>query len=159
MSQFGDEIVTFLLTGQTPSLYFLTYNSQPIRKMKRLLIIASATLIAFASASAASQKATVEKSVLPEYPVEARELNLQGVVILEALVDESGKVFATDVIDSPANQLSQAAVAAVQNWEFSPATEDGQPVMQVVRIPIAFNLNDPLRDSVMAASEQAIASR
>lgn len=122
-------------------------------------IILSAALVAASSLFAETRGVALESSVLPEYPVEARQLNMQGVVVLEALVDETGKVFATDVISSPASQLSAAAIEAVAQWVFSPAMEKGRPVMQVVRIPIDFNLHDPLRESVVAAGSAAIASR
>jgi TonB family protein len=127
--------------------------------MKLISSILAVTLIGAGSLFAQTQQASVKSSVAPDYPRDARELNLQGVVVVEALVDESGQIFATDVVDSPANQLSKAAIEAVQKWAFNPAIEEGQPVMQVVRIPIVFHLNDPLRDTVKDAANSAVATR
>jgi TonB family protein len=160
MSRLRDNYVSFGLTKPppTPKNYVGNYKSKG-SAMKHAIASIFSTLLAAASLSAGSETVSLQASVLPEYPREARELNVQGVVVIEALIDETGKVFATDVICSPADQLSTAAVAAVQEWTFSPALKNGHPVVQVVRIPIEFNLNDPLRDSVMAAGNQAIASR
>ena len=146
-----------LTAYRSPRKFFpITFHQKVMMKYKATLTIA---LAAASSLFAETKGVSLEQSVLPEYPVEARQLNLHGVVVVEALVDETGKVFATDVISSPASQLSTAALEAVGKWVFSPALEEGRPVMQVVRIPIDFNLHDPLRESVAAAGQSAIASR
>ena len=80
-------------------------------------------------------------------------------MIVEALIDESGNVFAADVVQSPSEVLNAATLAAVRNWQFSPAIEDGKPAMKVVRIPINFNLVDPYGEAILQSQDRAIAAR
>jgi len=94
---------------------------------------------------------------MPEYSDFARTHELSGTVVVEALVDENGRVFAADVVDGVHVELDLAAVNAVSSWTFEPATEDGKPVMKVVRIPIQFNLIDPLKES-LRSHDTAIAA-
>lgn len=95
----------------------------------------------------------------PSYPAAARASGVQGTVIVEALIDEKGRVYAADVVQSVNQKLDEATLAAISTWTFSPAMEDGQPTMKVVRIPVNFNLIDPVNDSVLRARDQAIASK
>ena len=93
----------------------------------------------------------------PAYPECARNKGIEGTVVVEALVDENGKVFAADVVESVDPALDAATVIAVQDWKFACATVDGKPVMKVVRIPVEFNLMDSMNKSV--AEADAIASK
>src|SRR5262249_18608056 len=54
------------------------------------------------------------------YPSNARIMRVQGVVILDALVDETGKVIETKVISGPA-ALAVAAQDSVRTWKYKPA--------------------------------------
>lgn len=96
---------------------------------------------------------------MPAYTQNARAHGIQGTVVVEALVDESGRVFAADVVQSVNVELDALTVAAIKAWKFSPATEDGKAVMKVVRIPVDFNLIDPIKESVTNARDEAVASR
>ena len=101
--------------------------------------------------SALFAEATAPKLIsgeMPDYSPYARSHNVQGVVVIEALVDEKGRVFAADIVESVHKDLDAAAVAAVSEWTFAPATVDGEAVMKVVRIPINFNLVDPMLESL-----------
>lgn len=96
---------------------------------------------------------------MPRYPETARANGIEGIVIVEALIDEAGKVFAVDAIESPDSELEAVVLAAVAKWTFKPALEDGHPIMKVVRIPISFSLVDPYGESLLRSSERAVASR
>lgn len=79
----------------------------------------------------------------PEYPEEAREEKVQGVVVLEVVIDSAGHVADTQVIrDAPAG-LTEAAVEAVRQWQFEPARLDGRPVAVQYVLTIKFSLDDP----------------
>lgn len=107
------------------------------------------TLILSAALFAASLNATTQSDPVfasgerPDYPEIARIANVEGTVVVEALVDEKGRVFAVDVVDSVHPALDAATVEAVSKWTFKPALKDGTPVMRVVRIPVDFKLVDP----------------
>ncbi|MEX0324727.1 MAG: energy transducer TonB [Puniceicoccaceae bacterium] len=94
---------------------------------------------------------------IPEYPEIARIKNIEGTVIVEALVDEEGRVFAADVVQSVCKDLDKAALEAVSQWTFDPAKKDGKPIMKVVQIPVKFNLLDPTEESFMQSRNSALA--
>jgi len=96
---------------------------------------------------------------LPAYTDEARSEGIEGTMVVEALVDENGNVFAADVVESLDENLDAITIAAVRNWTFKPATEKGDAVMKVVRIPINFNLIDPMEETVLRSHDRAIAAR
>lgn len=80
------------------------------------------------------------KDVRPAYPALAREAEVEGIVILEARIDENGRVSHTRVLKS-IPLLDQAALDAVQQWEFQPTLMNGAPVPVVMTVTIAFHLN------------------
>jgi protein TonB len=78
----------------------------------------------------------------PKYPNRARRRGLQGIVILEVLVDETGQVEELTVFTSSGHTiLDRAARASVKKWLFQPGTRDGHNVKTWVRVPIRFQLN------------------
>ena len=64
------------------------------------------------------------KDVKPIYPAEAQSARAQGVVIIEATIDPTGKVSETKVLRS-IPMLDDAAVTAVKQWEFTPTLVNG----------------------------------
>lgn len=82
------------------------------------------------------------RNAQPRYPIYARKMRQEGVVIVsaEVLIDGS----AGDVrvaISSGIKLLDEAALVAVKQWNFTPAKKDGVPYAQRMRIPVTFNLN------------------
>lgn len=80
--------------------------------------------------------------VAPAYPDSARDANVQGTVLVRALVCASGMIYDTR-IDQSIPLLDGAAVAAVRQWVFLPAKSDGNPIAVWVVIPIRFTLHAP----------------
>ena len=80
------------------------------------------------------------KRVNPVYPEEAKEQHITGKVVARIRVDEEGKVADVTIEQSPHESLSQAADDAIRQWEWEPATKDGQPVSFLVRVTINFAL-------------------
>lgn len=84
------------------------------------------------------------KMVPPRFPIErARAIGLvQGGVWVAFFVDEGGKVAdARTVPDEGASSdpaLIESALEAVKQWEFRPATLDGQPVRSFITTSILF---------------------
>lgn len=77
--------------------------------------------------------------VPPEYPPVAKQLRLQGVVELEAVVTETGAVETVNVV-SGNPVLTKPAAAAVKKWKFHPFTEGGKPVRALAPVTISFKL-------------------
>jgi protein TonB len=77
--------------------------------------------------------------VAPLYPMMARQAHIEGVVILEAVLDDQGRVESVRVLRS-FPMLDQAAVDAVRQWRFTPALLNGQAVPVVMTVTVNFTL-------------------
>jgi TonB family protein len=82
---------------------------------------------------------TRTKYVAPVYPEDAKAAGVQGVVIVEAVVDKDGKVESTKVLRS-IPMLDQAALDAVRQWEFTPTLLNGVAVPVVMTMTVNFTL-------------------
>jgi TonB family protein len=78
-------------------------------------------------------------NVPPIYPEEAKDARVQGVVIIEAVVDASGTVGQARVLRS-IPMLDQAAVDAVKQWVFTPTLVNGAPAPVVMTVTVNFTL-------------------
>ena len=87
---------------------------------------------------------TVLKSVTPKYPEEARKKGIEGEVVVQALVDKKGEVQDLKILknQSGSEELGKAAMDAVKQWKFKPATKKGDTVSIRIAIPIKFRLDD-----------------
>lgn len=63
----------------------------------------------------------------PLYPSLARIQRVEGDVLLQAFVDETGKIENVSVVNGP-EPLRNAAMDALRNWRFRPYLIDGHPV-------------------------------
>ena len=79
-------------------------------------------------------------STPPTYPPRARLDQVQGVVVINALVDENGKVTEMQVLSGPSG-LTGAAVEALRAWKYEPARLAGQPIATHIKVSINFNLH------------------
>jgi protein TonB len=77
----------------------------------------------------------------PEYPAAERRRGVEGSLRLRLVVGRDGKVRSVAVAEpSGTESLDAAAVAAVRDWLFVPATEDGEAVESTVVLPVSFRL-------------------
>jgi protein TonB len=81
--------------------------------------------------------------VAPQYTAEARQNHTTGIVILEAIIDKDGRVKNATVLKGLPDGLDQAALDAVRQWQFRPATLAGQPVEVIFNLTINFKLDEP----------------
>jgi len=77
----------------------------------------------------------------PEYPLIARNAHVEGVVILEAVINERGEVGRVKVLRS-APLFDQAAINAVQQWRYTPTLLNGVPVSVLMTITVNFTLHN-----------------
>jgi periplasmic protein TonB len=75
----------------------------------------------------------------PRYPQEAFVKKVEGTVVVEILIDASGRVSRTHVIES-IPLLDEAARDAVSGWLFQPAVKRGHPVPAIARAPVRFRI-------------------
>ena len=77
------------------------------------------------------------KDVAPVYPAIARDARIGGVVQIEATVGQDGNVVDAHVVHS-VPMLDQAALDAVQQWRYEPATQNGKAVPVVMTVNVNF---------------------
>ncbi|MEJ2730902.1 MAG: energy transducer TonB, partial [Deltaproteobacteria bacterium] len=82
-----------------------------------------------------------KQNAAPLYPLKARRLGYEGIVMLKVLIDENGRVDDLMVLESSGHRvLDRAALSAVKKWLFEPGTEGGVKKKMWVKIPIRFDL-------------------
>ena len=79
------------------------------------------------------------KHVTPEYPDLARQARVTGIVIVEAVIGEDGRVGEISMLRS-IPMLDEAAVAAVKQWVYAPTLLNGIPVPVIMTITVRFSL-------------------
>jgi TonB family protein len=62
-----------------------------------------------------------------QHPRSNRQYTL-GVLILEGVVGKDGRFRDLKILSGPMNSFAKAALAAVRQWEYKPATRKGKPV-------------------------------
>ena len=77
----------------------------------------------------------------PRYSEEARQGRIQGVVLLQAIIDEEGKVADIEVLKGLPLGLTESAVDTTKTWTFEPARQtDGTPVAVYFTLTVSFSL-------------------
>jgi periplasmic protein TonB len=77
--------------------------------------------------------------VNPIYPALARNQHVTGDVRVDAFIDANGRVTTMKVISGP-TLLHQAAMDALRQWKYEPATLDGKPVPMHLTVTLQFRL-------------------
>lgn len=78
--------------------------------------------------------------VRPKYPAEAVREQVEGTVVVVALVDKNGRVTAGRIIHS-VPLLDKAALDAVKRWKFAPGTAGGKAFALAVTVTVNFTLD------------------
>ena len=79
--------------------------------------------------------------VKPRYTEIARKARIQGIVVMEAVIDKKGRVSETKVLRDLPFGLSDEAVKAVNQWTFKPSTLNGKPVDVIYVLTVRYTLN------------------
>jgi len=101
------------------------------------------TAVPAASPQVTVPAATAERvthSVRPDYPLLAKQMKVQGAVVLQALIDKAGHIQELHVVTGPAI-LANAAQEAVKQWRFKPYYQQGQAVETEARITVNFTIS------------------
>jgi TonB family protein len=77
---------------------------------------------------------------IPDYTREARQLKVQGDVVLRVTFTSSGRVVVQGVVHGLGHGLDEEARRVAQQIHFRPATRNGQPVDLTTTIVITFQL-------------------
>lgn len=76
----------------------------------------------------------------PLYTEEARQARIQGVVILQGIVDTQGNVRNLKIVKGLPLGLAESALEMVATWRFKPATYQGRPVAVRMHFTVNFTV-------------------
>lgn len=87
-------------------------------------------------------------NVSPQYPLEAKEARVQGIVMIRCRIDVDGRMAQAEVIrgiqGALGAKLNEAALDAVRQWRYEPAVDDGgSPTETEMTITINFKPSPP----------------
>ena len=77
--------------------------------------------------------------VPPEYPPDAKDQHIQGVVLLRVIIDRQGNVSNIQLI-SGHPKLAPAAIEAVKQWKYRSYLLNGAPVEIETQVQVNFTL-------------------
>ncbi len=76
----------------------------------------------------------------PRFTEEARKARIQGVVLLETVIDALGNITQVRVLKGLPMGLTENAVETVTQWRYEPATRAGVPVAVYLNVVVSFSL-------------------
>lgn len=79
------------------------------------------------------------KITRPQYPQEAFVKKIEGTVLVEIMIDSSGRVVRARILQS-VPLLDAAAIQTVYQWVFQPAVKHGRPVPTIAQAPVSFRI-------------------
>ena len=82
----------------------------------------------------------VNRPVKPDYPLLARQMKVQGSVILQALISKNGTIQDLRVVSGPPI-LAAAAQDAVRQWHFKPHYQGNEAVETQAKITVNFTIS------------------
>ena len=85
------------------------------------------------------KQARLISSTPPVYPMLAKNQHVEGNVRVDALVDATGRISSMHIVSGP-TLLHQAAMDALRQWKYQPATLDGKAVPMHLTMTIQFRL-------------------
>ena len=102
------------------------------------MTVAHATPMQTASVSATSVEVLSRQA--PQYTAEARQMKVQGEVVLRVTFTAQGRVQVQGVVHGLGHGLDEEARRVAQSIRFRPATRNGQPIDTTTNITISFQL-------------------
>jgi protein TonB len=83
----------------------------------------------------------VIRRVQPVYPKLAITARMNGTVIVECIIDKSGRVREAHVVRSTSTMFEQSALEAVQQWQFAPGSLHGNAVDTIFDLTVTFRVS------------------
>jgi TonB family protein len=82
----------------------------------------------------------LQTPVDPSYPTLARQMKVQGAVVIQALIGADGDIQDLRILSGP-SILASAAQEAVRQWRFKPYLQNGRPVETQAKITVNFTIS------------------
>ena len=89
--------------------------------------------------SADVQQAQLFHHVSPRYPDDAMKKQIQGSIVLHAVISKDGTIQKLEAVSGPP-ELIPAALKAVKKWKYKPTILEGRPVEVDTTINVVFAL-------------------
>jgi protein TonB len=86
------------------------------------------------------QQANLIKQPKPVYPPLAKAARVQGTVKFQATISKDGTIQNLQLLGGPP-LLVQAAMQAVEQWQYKPTLLNGEPVEVITTIDVNFTLS------------------
>ncbi|MGA8088510.1 MAG: TonB family protein [Terracidiphilus sp.] len=77
---------------------------------------------------------------VPQYPIIAKTVGMQGTVVLQATISKSGTIQDLQVVSGPP-MLQQAAIDAVKTWRYRPYLLNNEPVEVETTVSVIFRID------------------
>ena len=128
-------------------------NAQRVQILKPANPVARQAAPIPAPATNAAQHERLAEAIPPSYPALAQHMNVQGSVVLQALIASDGTIQNLHVMSGPPI-LATAAQQAVREWHFKPVYQNGQAVETRATITVNFTIrvNDSSANTTLADS-------
>lgn len=78
------------------------------------------------------------ETVIPTHPPELYVRGIEGEALVVFTLSPEGKVLNPKVESASHEDFGKAALEAIRQWTFTPATEDGKPVNATLKLPFKF---------------------
>jgi protein TonB len=82
----------------------------------------------------------VIRRVAPLYPKLAITARMNGTVVVECIIDKTGRVREAHVVSSTSPLFNQSAVDAVQQWQFAPGSLHGNAIDTIFDLTVTFRV-------------------
>jgi len=86
------------------------------------------------------EPARLIRKVTPTFPPSAKAQGIEGSVTIEAIIDKAGFISSARAVGGSRPELAQAALDAVQQWQYTPARLNGESVDVLTEITVSFTL-------------------
>ena len=108
----------------------------------------------------AAQRERLADAIQPAYPPLAQHMNVQGSVVLQALIAADGTVENLHKLSGP-EILASAAQQAVRGWKFKPVYQNGQAVETRATITVNFTIKvaDSAPNTTLASNDVTISNQ
>jgi protein TonB len=83
---------------------------------------------------------SISQEIRIPYPPEAKQKGIEGPVVVDLLIDESGHVRQASLVSGPGSGLDEAALSAMQKFTFHPARVADKAVAVKIRYTYRFVL-------------------
>lgn len=130
-----------VVAGDSGRNIHLSTNSSGVNNSARIVSTPASTpqltKVSQRTTVASSAAQAPDQTVVAEYPLLARQMKVQGSVLMQALIAANGVIEDLRVISGPAI-LAAAARQAVMQYHFKPYLHNGQPVETSARVTVNF---------------------